>query len=111
MHALGIRRDIYDNNRWLAASLYKAFLKAKRLADADLAEITALKIGLPWVNAEFDSTRELMGDDFWSYGLNDANRKTLNAMARYSYEQGLAVRLLTVEEMFAESTIGGETRV
>jgi hypothetical protein len=32
-------------------------------------------------------------------------------MARYSYEQGLAVRLLTVEEMFAESTIGGETRV
>ena len=62
-------------------------------------------------NAEFDATRELMGDDFWSYGLNDANRKTLDAMARYSYEQGLAVRLLTVEEMFAESTIGGETRV
>ena len=50
-----------------------------------------------------------MGDDFWSYGLNDANRKTLDAMARYSYEQGLAVRLLTVEEMFADSTIGGET--
>ena len=52
-----------------------------------------------------------MGDDFWSYGLNDANRRTLDAMARYSYEQGLAVRLLTVDEMFAESTIGGETRV
>ncbi len=96
---------------WLAQSIYKAFAQAKRLADAEFAETTALKIGLPWVNAEYDDTRALMGDDFWSYGLNDSNRKTLNAMARYSYEQGLAVRLLTVEEMFAESTISGETRV
>ena len=61
----------------------------------EFAETTALKIGLPWVNAEYDETRALMGDDFWSYGLNPGNRKTLEAMARYSYEQGLAVRLLT----------------
>ena len=52
-----------------------------------------------------------MGDDFWSYGLNDANRKALNAMARYSFEQGLAVRLIGVDEMFAASTLGGATRV
>jgi hypothetical protein len=32
-------------------------------------------------------------------------------MARYSYEQGLAVRLLTVDEMFADSTLGGEPGV
>ncbi len=31
-------------------------------------------------------------------------------MARYSYEQGLAVRLLAVEEMFAPGTLS-ETRV
>jgi len=111
MHAVGVRRDVLAKHPWLAASVYKAFVQSKRLSDAEFAETTALKIGLPWVNAEFDETCELMGDDFWSYGLNDANRKTLNAMARYSYEQGLAVRLLTVEEMFAESTIGGETRV
>ena len=68
-------------------------------------------MGLPWVNAEYDETRALMGDDYWSYGLNEQNRKVLSAMARYSFEQGLAVRLLTVDEMFAESTLGGETRV
>jgi 4,5-dihydroxyphthalate decarboxylase len=111
MHAVGVRRDVLERHPWLAASVYKAFAQAKRLADAEFAETTALKIGLPWVNAEFDETRALMGDDFWSYGLNDANRKTLAAMARYSYEQGLAVRLLTVEEMFADSTLGGEARV
>jgi hypothetical protein len=31
-------------------------------------------------------------------------------MARYSYEQGLATRLLSVEEMFAEGNLN-ETRV
>ena len=109
MHALGIRRDVYDNNRWLAASLFKAFLKAKRIADADLAETTALKIGLPWITAEYEATTEVMGADFWSYGV-EANRKTLSTMARYSYEQGLAVRLLDVDEMFAEGNLS-ETRV
>ena len=109
MHALGIRRDIYDNNRWLAASLYKAFLKAKRLADAEFVETTALKIGLPWVTAEYEATTAAMGSDFWSYGV-DANRGTLATMARYSYEQGLAVRLVDVDEMFAEGNLS-ETRV
>ena len=110
MHALGIRRDVYEKNRWLAASLYKAFLQAKRLADADLAEVTALKIGLPWVAAEYEATVATMGEDFWTYGLNAANRKTLATMARYSYEQGLAVRLVDVDEMFAEGNLS-ETRV
>ncbi|HVZ52839.1 MAG TPA: ABC transporter substrate-binding protein [Pseudolabrys sp.] len=105
MHALGIRRDIYERNNWLAASLYKAFAQAKRIADAEFGETAALKIGLPWVTAEYEATKEAMGEDFWSYGLNEANRKTLDTMARYSYEQGLAVRQLCVDEMFAEGNL------
>jgi 4,5-dihydroxyphthalate decarboxylase len=110
MHALGVRRDLYDRNRWLPASLYKAFVKAKRIADGEFVETTALKVGLPWVNAEYESTVEAMGDDFWSYGLTEANCKTLATMARYSYEQGLAVRLVGVEEMFAEGNLS-DTKV
>jgi 4,5-dihydroxyphthalate decarboxylase len=104
MHALGIRRDVLDRHPWLAASLYKAFVQAKRLADAEFTEVTALKIGLPWLTAEFDATREVMGNDFWPYGV-EPNRKTLELMARYSHEQGLAVRPVAVEEMFAPSTL------
>jgi len=109
MHAVGIRRDVLEKHRWLAASVYKAFLQAKRLADADFAEAPALKIGLPWVTAELEATRAVMGADFWPYGIA-ANHKTLATMARYSYEQGLAVRLLAVEEMFAQGNFD-ETRV
>src|SRR5262249_5944727 len=86
MHAVGIRPDILDRHPWLAASVSKAFVAAKRLADAEFAETTALKIGLPWVTAEFDATTALMGRDFWSYGI-EPNRKTLELMVRYSYEQ------------------------
>jgi 4,5-dihydroxyphthalate decarboxylase len=109
MHALGIRRDIYDKNRWLAASLFKAYLQAKRLADAEFVETTALKIGLPWITAEYESTVAALGPDFWSYGV-EPNRKTLATMARYSYEQGLSVREVAVDEMFAEGNLS-ETRV
>ena len=109
MHALGIRRDIHDKNRWLAASLFKAFLQAKRLADAEFVETTALKIGLPWITAEYEATVAALGPDFWSYGV-EANRKTLATMARYSYEQGLAMREVAVDEMFAEGNLS-ETRV
>ena len=109
MHAVGIRRELNEKHPWLAASIYKAFVATKRIADLDLAETTALKIGLPWINAELDATREAMGDDFWSYGVAP-NRKTLTAMARYSHQQSLAVRELSVEEMFPESTLN-DTRV
>jgi 4,5-dihydroxyphthalate decarboxylase len=109
MHAVGIRRELAAQHPWLATSVYKAFAQAKRIADEDLAETTALKVGLPWVNAELDATREIMGQDFWSYGI-EPNRKVLAVMARYSFEQGLAVRLLAVEDMFAPGTFG-ETKV
>lgn len=104
MHAVGVRQDLAAKHPWLPASVYKAFAAAKRIADQDLKEVTALKIGLPWVTAELESTQAVMGDDFWSYGVA-ANRKTLEAMTRYSHEQGLAVRKLSVEEIFAPTTL------
>jgi len=109
MHAVGIKRELVEAHRWLPASLYKAFLQAKRLADAEFAETTALKIGLPWLNAEYEATKDAMGQDFWSYGVAE-NRKVLSTMARYSYEQGLAVRIVDIEEMFAQGNMS-ETRV
>jgi 4,5-dihydroxyphthalate decarboxylase len=109
MHAVGVKRELMEKHRWLAASLYKAFLQAKRLSEAEFAETTALKIGLPWVNAEYEATRDAMGQDFWSYGVAE-NRKALSTMARYSYEQGLAVRMVEIEEMFADGNMS-ETRV
>ena len=64
-------------------------------------------ISLPWVGKELEDTRELMGDNYWPYGI-DANRKVLEALFQYSYEQGLASCQLTIEELSARSArLGG----
>ena len=104
MHAVGIRNELVDQHPWLPASVYKAFLEAKKISDSDLTQVAALKVTLPWLTAELEKTKQVMGEDYWPYGI-DANRHTLETMARYSYEQGLATRLLGVEEMFAESAL------
>jgi 4,5-dihydroxyphthalate decarboxylase len=100
MHALGIRNDVYARYPWLAANLYQAFVEAKRLSELEFFESRALKIGLPWIGCHARQTKELMGQDFWPYGI-DANRHTLEVMTRYSFDQGLAPRKLAVEELFA----------
>lgn len=104
MHVLTIRREIYAANRWLAVALYKACLAAKRLAERNLGEAAALYTMLPWQINELERTRALMGEDWWPYGL-EANRKTVAALCRYSFEQGLAARLLSPEELFAPETL------
>ena len=45
-----------------------------------------------------------MGKDFWPYGL-EPNVKTLSTFLRYSYEQGLAKRILQPKELFAPESL------
>lgn len=103
MHLIGIRRSLVELHPWLPVSVFKAFLKAKDLCMADLGQIGHLSTSLPWSVAEYYRLRQLMGEDFWSYGLEE-NRHVLETLARYSYDQGLSARLLPVEEMFGPST-------
>ena len=104
MHTVAIRREVYEANRWIAQSLYKAFCAAQQEAYDDLRQTAALKTMLPWMIAHVEETRREMGEDFWPYGL-EANRKTLATFLRYSYEQGLSKRLLRPEELFAPETL------
>jgi 4,5-dihydroxyphthalate decarboxylase len=105
MHTVVIRRELLDRYGWLARSLYDAFSEAKQRSMQNLVNYpSALVTSLPWQLAETEATRALMGDDFWPYGV-EPNRKTLEALARYSYQQGLAEREIKVDEMFAESTL------
>ena len=45
-----------------------------------------------------------MGTNFFPYGI-EPNRKTLETLFRYSHEQGLASRTLTIEELFLASSL------
>lgn len=104
MHTVVVRASVLDRHPWVARSLYAAFCVAKARATADLGSPVALAATLPWLVAEVEETRALMGEDYWPYGI-EANRVTLEALARYSCEQGLAERVIPVEELFAPSTL------
>lgn len=104
MHLVGIRKELVDAMPWLPASVYKAFVQAKAAAEAWLDEVAALTVTLPWITAELEATRAVMGPDFWPYGL-DANLKTLDAVTRYSHDQGLSARRVKPAELFHPSTL------
>ena len=104
MHTLVLKEELARQHPWLPRSLYDAFVEAKRLAYQRLQFTAALPVSLPWLVAEAEETRALMGDDPFPYGVA-RNRKTLETLAGYTYRQGLAPRRLKVKEMFWESTL------
>jgi 4,5-dihydroxyphthalate decarboxylase len=104
MHAVAVRNDLIDTSPWLLEALFNAYSQAKSKAYAYLKNSAWYKTTLPWIGQEFEETRELMGDNYWSYGI-EPNRKTLDALFQYSHEQGLASRKLTIEELFHPATL------
>lgn len=103
MHVLGIRRELAARHPWLPATVVKAFEQSKALAIAHLADTSATKVSLPFIEEQLRAARRLMGPDFWSYGL-EANRKVLDTFLRHHHAQGLSPRRVAVEELFHPST-------
>lgn len=103
MHTVGIRREVIDANPWIPQTLYRAFVQAKRLAQADLVQTSALPISLPFVLEHAATTEDLMGADPWPYGLEE-NRVTLETFVRYAVEQGLIAAAMPIEDLFVPST-------
>jgi 4,5-dihydroxyphthalate decarboxylase len=89
----------------LAKAVFAAYSRAKQLDYAESRRIRWAYSALPWFGQEFDETVELMGDNFYSYGI-EANRSAIRTACRYLYRQGLAKREMTVEELFVESSLG-----
>jgi hypothetical protein len=104
MHVVVIRRDVYETHRWVAQSLYKAFLIAKQQAYERLYDTSALRFMVPWLNQHLEEAWELLGDDFWSYGL-EPNHHALATFLRYHHEQGLSPQLLRPEQLFAPESL------
>jgi hypothetical protein len=104
MHVVVMRRDVYTAYPWVAQSLSKAFVEAKRVATERIYDSSALRFMEPWLNQHLEQARDLLGDDYWSYGL-DANRDVLSTFLGYHHEQGLSQRLLTPEELFAPESV------
>jgi 4,5-dihydroxyphthalate decarboxylase len=109
MHVLAIRRDTAKEHPWLARAVFDAYSDSKTAAYRQKDRLTWATDMLPWYSQELEDTRALMGANYYPYGL-DANKKTIETLFRYSHNQSLADRVLTLEETFLpESLIFSET--
>lgn len=103
MHVLVVRRSTYERHRWIATSLLKAFDEAKNRSVKRLTDITAAGIPFAWAAAIASDLCVDFGGDPWPYGT-DANRETLMAFSRYTHNQGITDRLLSVDDLFPRET-------
>lgn len=100
-HGAVVRREIIERHPWVALNIYNAFLESSKLALAEsLRELkTMIDLGL----VDEGSAKALNADPF-PYGVA-ANEAVLEAITRYSFEQGLSPRQLSFEEIFYPATL------
>lgn len=103
MHAVAIKNELVEQHPWLPKAVFDAYSESKALAYEKMRGNWYFET-LPWYAQELESTQNLMGNNFLPYGIAP-NRKTLESLFRYSHEQGLASRRLTIDELFASSSL------
>jgi 4,5-dihydroxyphthalate decarboxylase len=104
MHTLAIRRDTAAEHPWLARAVFEAYSDAKTAAYRTKDRLTWVTDMLPWYSQELEDTQSLMGRNFYPYGI-EKNRKALETLFRYSHNQGLANRVLTIDEVFLPGSL------
>jgi 4,5-dihydroxyphthalate decarboxylase len=99
MHLIAIRRGLYERHRWLATSLYGAFIESKRRARARMRYAGSLAVMLPWLQSEIEEIDAVFGGDAWPYGIAP-NRPTLEALMQYMVEQHFIAKPIPLEDLF-----------
>lgn len=99
MHLVAIRRTLYEQQPWIASSLYAAFVEAKRIARVRLRYAGSLYAMLPWLQDEIEEIDEVFGGDPFAYGI-EPNRPTLAALVQYMVEQHFIPEPIPIDKLF-----------
>ena len=100
-HTVVVKDEIIAATPGVAASLYAAFVEAKKPFLARLGAGAAL----PEEDKALADRRELVGPDPVPYGI-EANRATLEAIVGFARNQHILTASLRVEEMFVPGSEG-----
>ena len=97
MHTVVVKNPILSAHPWVGVSLVRAFQQAKEICYARNSDPRSF--ALVWVQDLMREQREIFGPDPWPYNLED-NRKALEAVIRYEYEQGMIKKKPNAEDLF-----------
>ena len=104
MHVVTIKKTLIKDNPWIVEAVFKAYSKSKTMDYQFMKKLGWAYDSLPWYGQEMEETVNLMGKNFWPYGIVP-NRKALETLFRYSFEQGLSSKHLTIEDLFEPSSL------
>jgi 4,5-dihydroxyphthalate decarboxylase len=98
-HGMVIKRDVFDRNPWVAINILKAFNLANDIVDAERREHVGYYLETGLVPPAY---RKPLATRIITHGL-EANRATLELAARYSNQQGLTQRIMSMDDLFAQN--------
>lgn len=101
-HIVVLRRDVYDENPWVARELIDAFTHARDEGWKALQNVRILS--LPWLANDLEEINQVFGGHPFPYGFA-ASRITVDALTQYLHEQGITKRRVDPEDLFPPETL------
>jgi 4,5-dihydroxyphthalate decarboxylase len=100
-HGMVVKRDLFERAPWVVTNILKAFNQANDIAEAERREHVTYHLETGLVPPEY---RKALATRLITHGLK-ANRAVLETAARYSNQQGLSSRIMTMDELFAPNVL------
>ncbi|MEK6561625.1 MAG: PhnD/SsuA/transferrin family substrate-binding protein [Candidatus Binatota bacterium] len=102
MHTVVIKNEILEQSPWVAVSILQAFQQAKEVCYRHMKD--PRNFALVWVKELMREQEVIFSSDPWPYNLEE-NRKDLEAVVRYEYEQGMIKKRPKIEELFFPASL------
>jgi 4,5-dihydroxyphthalate decarboxylase len=97
MHTVVIKNELLERHPWVAVSVVQGFQKAKELCYRRMQD--PRNFALVWLPDLMQEQKAVLGPDPWPYNLED-NRKALEAVVRYEFEQGMIRKPPPIQDLF-----------
>jgi 4,5-dihydroxyphthalate decarboxylase len=99
MHIIAMKKSVVEEHPWVPRNLYNGFLESKRRSIERLMDPAVSRYPLPWLATYARKMRDMFDGDTFPFGIEE-NRATWEQMALYTFQQGIAHKQFTPEEIF-----------
>jgi 4,5-dihydroxyphthalate decarboxylase len=97
-HVVVLKRDVVERNPTVVGALFTALDESRKLSEKNR---WSLADTVPWLLADLEEARELMGPEFKPYGV-EANRHVIEAFCEEQIAQRLVSGPLKAADVFAD---------
>ncbi len=98
-HVVTLKHEFVARHPDAPVALLHAFRRSRDEAFNRLEGPDPQVILYSWAAAAVSEQRELMGENYWAYNIEN-NRRTLEAMTQFAHEQGLSPQRIDYESFF-----------